>query len=78
MTYEEEIMALTAQLALMKKRVYDLRRRAMTDPVVGPQRYYYEQGSDELIRILCGLTAAQVRFGVAQYAFATARAAASE
>lgn len=75
MSYEEEIIVLIAQLAIMKKRIYDLRRRAMTERPVEPQKYYYKQGADELIRVLCGLTSAQVRLSVAQYAFATAKAA---
>jgi hypothetical protein len=74
MSYEEEIAVMIAQLSLLKKRVYELRRRAMTDPVVGPQRYYHKQGSDELVRIMCGLTTAQVRLSIAQFAFTTAKA----
>lgn len=74
MSYEEEIIVLIAQIALMKKRVYELRQRAMNETRNSPQRHVYKQATDELIRILCGLTSVQVRLSVAQYSFSTAKA----
>ena len=74
MSYEEEIIVLIAQLAMMKQRVYELRRRAMAEPVVGPKQHFHKQGSDELIRVLCSLTNIQVRLSAAQFSFATAKA----
>lgn len=75
MSYEEEIIVLIAQLAVMKKRVYELRQQALAESKSMPQRYPYAQATDELIRIMCGLTSTQLRLSVAQYAFATAKAA---
>jgi hypothetical protein len=74
MSYEEEIILVIAQIALMKQRLYELRRRAMVESRDELKRPYYRQGADELIQVLCGLTSAQVRLGVAQCSFAIARA----
>lgn len=74
MSYEEEIIVLLAQLALMKKRIYELRQRALNEAKTLPQQRIYSKATDELAHSICGLASTQVRLGIAQYVFASAKA----